>query len=229
MGMFDLIILCARIHSPVAHLAVLFFFIDLSLISMLFKNLPRPKPRQKASAVNFDKTSRSKCSLPCRIKSVEPNQVKSHASHVLNSAIRFGTWKVRRLTRAWFSFVYIVKLFTFAELFRIAKGTRKATVVATATVVAGSFGGRDSKAVLSSDTGIEVDGESETIDPAYNTSLPIFETKTRSMTSISKAGLFLWLCFTFSLSFYKNSQITNRLRSLSVGRKCWRAPLIHLN
>ena len=85
--------------------------------------------------------------------------------------------------------------FIFSELFRIAKGTRKATVVATATVVAGSFGGRDSKAVLSSDTGIEVDGESETIDPAYNTNLPIFETKTRSMTSISKAGLFFLLCF----------------------------------
>ena len=50
--------------------------------------------------MQLDETCRSKCGLPCQIESVEPNQVKRRASHVLNSAIRFGTSEVRRLTRA---------------------------------------------------------------------------------------------------------------------------------
>ena len=81
------------------------------------------------------------------------------------------------------------------DYFRIAKGTRKATMVATATVVAGGFGSTDRKTVVSSDTGIEVDAESETMDPAFNTSHSIFESKTKNMSSIAKTGL--WHSFLF--------------------------------
>ena len=70
-------------------------------------------------------------------------------------------------------------------------------MVATATVVAGGFGGTDRKTVVSSDTGIEVDAESETIDPSFNTSHSIFENKTKSMSSITKTGLQLSFLFCF--------------------------------
>ena len=67
-------------------------------------------------------------------------------------------------------------------------------MVATATVVAGGFGSADRKTVVSADTGIEVDGESETIDPAFNAGHSIFESKAKSMSSISKTGPCLSLC-----------------------------------
>ncbi|XP_065052718.1 diacylglycerol kinase beta-like isoform X2 [Rhopilema esculentum] len=74
------------------------------------------------------------------------------------------------------------------DYFRIAKGTRKATMVATATVVAGGFGSTDRKAVLSADTGIEMDSESESTDPSYSTSLSLFDSKAKSLSTISKTG-----------------------------------------
>ena len=71
-------------------------------------------------------------------------------------------------------------------------------MVATATVVAGGFGNSsDRKTVVSADTGIEVDGESETIDPAFNASHSIFENKAKSMSSIAKTGLYLSFHFMY--------------------------------
>lgn len=64
-------------------------------------------------------------------------------------------------------------------------------MVATATVVAGGFNSTERKAVVSADTGIEVDGESEVTSSSFNTSLPLFDNKAKSMSSISKTGLLL--------------------------------------
>ncbi len=96
---------------------------------------------------------------------------------------------------------YCIFILTFnlcpADLFRIAKGTRKATVVATATVVAGSFGGADRRAVLSPDTGIEADGESETMDPAFSAGHPRFDSQAKSLSSLSKTGLWVFEIIAF--------------------------------
>ena len=65
-------------------------------------------------------------------------------------------------------------------------------MVATATVVAGGFGSTDRKAVLSADTGIEMDSESESTDPSYSTSLSLFDSKAKSLSTISKTGGVFW-------------------------------------
>eukprot|EP00794_Sanderia_malayensis_P003620 gene3620-4131_t len=75
------------------------------------------------------------------------------------------------------------------EYFRIAKGTRKATVVATATVVAGSFTNNERKAVLSSDTCINVNAEAETAELPHNPNhLRPDHSKAKLTPNLSKTG-----------------------------------------
>ena len=62
---------------------------------------------------------------------------------------------------------------------RIAKGTRRVTVVATATIVAG-LAEQESKTILSSDTGIDTDTGSD-----MNDSLR-FDKNSKSLTSLTR-------------------------------------------